>query len=364
MTATVIALDLLVTGNADALRRLPPWAQLGQPSGELAGRLLHDFRQHSGDLHPVAWLQQNRERVTGVLALALLVDFAGPYQGMASKATALGAAVDEVERSFASDYEPLYGGLVTARETGSTADIPWVEKVHSTDDMTDLLLALEQLKRRAALQPKTSPDLSLRWPGRETLLADLLSLSDNTNAVEWLIEERFDRVARLVLEFLVQESTPRMEQLRDAESGSKLHAVLKPGVKNRLGRFFTVRVEQIRVLESHFSIRTKATYQLPGWHPQPAPGEFMSWDGFNRVQDNNGFGYVLKLIERERSKKLWWWREYLTIACWPALVDGSTLILEASPVALSYYQPPPLGKTLVTKPTPPLGEVRLSVSLS
>jgi hypothetical protein len=339
MTAPVIALDLLVTGNADALRRLPPWAQLGQPAGKFAGRLLHDFRQQSGDLHPVAWLQRHRQRATGILALALLVDFAGPYHGMASKATALGAAVDEVENSFGSDYEPLFGGLVTARETGST-DIPWVEKVRSTDDTTDLLLALEQLKRRAALQPITSPDLSLRWPGRETMLADLLSLSDDTNAVEWLIEERFDRVAGLVLEFLVRESTPRAEQLRDAETRSKLRASLKPGVKNRLGRFFTAQVEQIRLLESHFSVRVKATYQLPGWHPQPSRGEFVSWDGFNRVQDNNGFGYVLKLIERERSKQLWWWHEHLTIACWPALMDGSTLILEASPVALSYYQPP------------------------
>jgi hypothetical protein len=356
----IIAFDLLVKANADALRRLRPEVQLAQPPGKLARRLLRDFLRLSGDMDPVRWLEEERQSETTILALALMMDYAGQLHGMVKKTIGLSTPESEIEASIRSRYQPLFGDLVTSARPVQL-DKHWVEQVTDTAAVAPLLQALQQVQRLAGFPSEPSPALSHTAPNHETLLADLLRLPTSANPMQWLAETRFYLAARYVLEYLVQTSLPVNDLIEAIATGSTVRPSMTPRIKGKAQPLLSVEVKQLDFLESGFLIHLDAAYRLPRWYARLSPGEFARWDGFETISDANNHSYVTHIIERERVKRLWWWQERLTLACWPPLAKTQQLTLQASPATLSIYRP--VGGSLVPLPAPALEELSISILL-
>ncbi len=366
---TVIVEDLHRREQLLAMRHLRPGTQLPQCRGLLARQLQDNLLQLPDECDPLNWLQKERGQVTALLALSLTLDLATQLHHSAQQVLRLHNEPDappKYERlaEHLAQQAALFGQLLTSTDE-------WEVPASYTESITDITTSeqligeLARLRRQSTVPVESSPDRSLLEPGRKILLADLLRLPEAIDPVRWLEEERGELSARLVLAYLARQSCPPPDFLVTAPHIHTRPSV-RPKVRLHVQRTLWMWVEQIDFFELGFALHLHARIHTPGaWAPSRHSTSFMplQWEGFDRVVDNYGYHYLTQFANYELSNRLWWWRERLTLLCWPSVGDAHELVLQSQPAALAAYRVPLLGDELTPLPGPILGEMRLSIPL-
>lgn len=348
--------DLQLREQLAALRHLRPGTQVPRPHGSVASHLFDDLLALQDDVDVLQWLQTERGQAVALLSLGLALDVA---TGVHSAITELARhSRDDITSAIERKYAPLYGALAfTGRERDGPSS--WVDAAAGIGESDELTEALMKLRHRSMLPHESAPSRSLTDPGREALLADLLRLTDAVELVRWLREHRSALCARLVLTYLLRTSLPNPNLASLVVAGPATRPSVKSKSHLRAGSL-SVWVERIDFFAMGFAVRMRARFRRPSGLP---PGTITQWEGFGRVADDDGHHYLTQFTDLDASNQFWWWRERLTLVCWPAIGDAHYLHLRAEPAMLSVYRAPSSGGELIPEQSPILGHLSFSVKL-
>jgi hypothetical protein len=359
---TVIVADIRQREQLRAMRQLHPDACLPQPTGQLARQILDDLLNLPDERDPLLWLREERRLSIAVLMLSGVLDLAamlreGIHRKSRSHAELSGFPAHIVTEQT-SQWALLFGQLLTSTDQWNIPTTH-VETVASLSEANQLVSELAQLRRPSRLPTEEAPAHSLLEPGQQLLLADLLRLPNTVDPLQWLQDERSEMSARYVLTYLLNQVQPSPSILQTG-LGSYTRSSVYPKARLQV-RNISARVEQISFYESCFTIQLRARIHGPTISASSHPSH---WQGFEQVIDDRGYHYLVQVADYQLSSQFWWWREHLTLLCWPALQeDARELTLLSQRAALTVYREPRLGGELTPMPSPVLGAMRVRVPL-
>lgn len=298
-----------------------------------------------------------------VFALSLVLNLAVQLHQNAERVARLGGSIDSLTQLVVTDqlarWTRLFGHLLTQDEPLAISP---VYTAHNADLTTSrqLLSVLAELRRRSRLKSEVIPVLSVQEPGLQTLFADLLRIPKDIDPIRWLQEERGTIIARNVLEYLIRQIIPSPGRFQ-TERGVQTHPSIRPKKKLRV-RNLSVGVRQIDFYENCFVVQLDALIYTRS-ALKPSHTSFVRWEGFERVVDNHGYHYLTQIVDRSGSHQLWWWKEQITLLCWPSIEDADALILQSQPTALARYKFPTLSDNIIPLPSPILGDLHIRTPL-
>ena len=292
----------------DTMRHLPPGTHLLEPGSVEERQLLADLIQLPAGQDPVAWLAANRGPLCARIALhAALEELRGRVVGVrrarwygfdmpkAGERALLGQLVDLPEESDLFDAIPEHG---LAAPDALRATLRRVRQLRGTPDPADA-----------------------RARGASPLLADLLALPEDVDALAWLREERASQGAAMALHRLMEQARPPLHSLQIGP----VVQVTFPRAVIRMERGLRVTVDEVAFGKGGtlITVRTRIrARRLPGrgdlHHVLPR------WPGFNQLVDDLGHRYLLQHYEGEAGRTLWWATQRMRAAFYPSVAPGAT----------------------------------------
>jgi len=292
----------------DTMRHLPPGTHLLEPGSVEERQLLADLIQLPAGQDPVAWLAANRGPLCARIALhAALEELRGRVVGVrrarwygfdmpkAGERALLGQLVDLPEESDLFDAIPEHG---LAAPDALRATLGRVRQLRGTPDPADA-----------------------RARGASPLLADLLALPEDVDALAWLREERASQGAAMALHRLMEQARPPLHSLQIGP----VVQVTFPRAVIRMERGLRVTVDEVAFGKGGtlITVRTRIrARRLPGrgdlHHVLPR------WPGFNQLVDDLGHRYLLQHYEGEAGRTLWWATQRMRAAFYPSVAPGAT----------------------------------------
>ncbi|WP_376793686.1 hypothetical protein [Thermogemmatispora sp.] len=362
-----------------AMRHLRPGTALLHLESPLAQSLFEALLRLSDEHDPLSWLQQEGASDAALLTLSLTLDLAIELHHTARQLPPYGLFGEDAERvvgEVRAEQMALFGELPLIPEH-EFALVPQTASLERAKGPA-LLESFARLQAQCHLAPEVAPERSVREPDRQSLLADLLRLPEALNPLEWLQRERSRLCAQEALAYCLDQVSPlqifRQEQPRTLLSFSpKRHFRLKQ---------LSGQISRVDLFENGFAIHlTARIYAQDAWHrrqqplrpleenrspsePELSPVSPLAWwEGFERITDNEGYHYLSQVADYEISNQLWWWRERLTLLCYPAPGKAQELILQSEPAALAMYRIGALSRTLIPVPGPTLGPLTVVLRL-
>jgi hypothetical protein len=186
---------------------------------------------------------------------------------------------------------------------------------------------------------------------------------DTVDLLRWLQSERSELSARYVLEYLLRQAFPPVNAF---DEKPYTRPSLFPKAHSHITGRLSVSVDRIDFYEQGFAIHLHARISSQdAWRTLKRSTAVFppQWQGFTSISDDLGHSYLTQLARCERSNQLWWWREQLTLHCYPAVGEAHELLLKSQPTALALYRVPRLGDEIISVPGPSLGEMRVRVPL-
>jgi hypothetical protein len=366
----VVADDLQRREQLAALRRLRPTIAIAHPRGPLARQLFMDLLACDDAIDPLPWLISARAQTVALLALALALDFATSCAASRSNerralAAASDAAWSAAMREADARSRALFGRLLTASDAWIAPD-RLVDRIADARDADAVRRLLSQMRARSALPVETTPQRSLVEPTIAVLLADLLRLPDAVDPVAWLATARGEAVARLSLDAMLRQVMPTPQHLL-AERGAEVRPPIRPRLRVRAGSLIA-RLERMEFYANcfrlHFRARIISADAAKMMFQSFTPDALTRWNGVTRVVDDAGYRYVVQIEDYEVMNQCWWWRQELTLVCWPALdAAARSLTLHQQPAALARYRIPRIGDQMVPLAMPELGALQVRIPL-
>lgn len=350
-----------------AIRHLRPGTPVTQPGGPLARQLFNDLLRLPDQHDPLLWLQRERGPAVALLMLGLIGDFAAQLQAGAQQLSHFLAepatpSAHQQSASYLASEAELFGQLLTS-PAPQGASTPWVERITATAGADQLVAEMSRLQQQSKLQMEPSPHRSQSEPGYKQLLADLLRVPETVDLLQWLQSERSDLSARYVLEYLLRQAFPPVNAF---DEKPYTRPSLFPKAHSHISGRLSVSVDRLDFYEQGFAIHLHARISSKdAWRTSQRSTTVLpaQWQGFTSISDDLGHYYMTQLARCERSNQLWWWRERLTLHCYPAVGQAHTLLLKSQPAALALYRIPRLGDEIIPVPSPSLGEMSLTISL-
>jgi hypothetical protein len=318
MLTTPSVLDRRLVGRLRALRHLPPDTALPQIAAKADQRLLDDLLHLPEDVDVLAWLHTDAKRRVSTIALRLALQEIDHSCHSRVKSS----------REEISEYtHQLLGGLLDLPE----ADLPFyqLEMGEENDDGED---ALRHLFHKMQLLRRSDTTISPYFQGnheRDQFFVDLVQLPPGGDPLWWLENTRavFARqfvLSHLLNRFRMYESLATQPELRTIRVNKCFHP----------SPFVTVKIEHVTVKSGGLLVKAELTFfpkKLSSNTYYPHPGTVYSWEGFERAVDTAGYHYLTWFQQMSsgtasfRSHK-----QQLTMACYPALAEGSTEITFSS----------------------------------
>lgn len=296
-----------------ALRHLPPGSRLPHPSTQEERQLLADLLSLSHDEDPLRWLSAERGPLSAQVALQHTL------QQIQQRAVGLRRSIARHRGAIPVEEQALLGGLLQ-----EVPLVVWLEQgaLASPGLLRDLLRQVRAVRGTSSGTQPSEPAYE-----EQQLLWDLLALPDVVDPLHWLQVERSRLVARVTLNQVLAQSRPARtlhigpmiwrQRLRDAlRTPAGIHIV----------------IEELAFGASGFAISANLRLAARG---VAQPRLMLAWLGFDRVVDNRGHHYLLQHYEMGVHTQMWWLKERLRMAFYPALsADATTLIFSSRPAVL------------------------------
>lgn len=166
---------------------------------------------------------------------------------------------------------------------------------------------------------------------RGHLMHELLQLAVDQDPVRWLVTERGEMVATISLERI-------FAQLRPSSTGAQPRSgrLRRPRGLLTAPRGVRLTIEEIAFGETGFSLTLRARFARHLASPRPeGDRRMLTWLGFERVSDDQGYAYLPQIDELSSTLLLWGSEERLRMSFFPAVAPAAqTLTFLAAPVML------------------------------
>ena len=309
-----------------AMRHLPPGTPLSWPINSDERQLCDDLLHLPDDQDPISWLRDARGLLTARIALHQLLRNVQQLVSSLRTVRASGRPVPE-------SYEALLGGLLRAPDPDAPfASLP-DDELASAESLREALRALQ------AQLGTPGSTFQRRKPGQETeeLIAELLSLPQETDPLEWLRRIHGTAAATITLAHLLSQVVPS-PAIDISTAIGPLIATLKPGAK-AVAPPLEVVIERMALGQEGFLLSIAAFLPRSGFAPPDMEDgrAAWSWPGFDRVIDDRGHSYLLRQHEvASLSPGLRHRRGTVRLAYYPAVAhDAQILTFSSRPAVLT-----------------------------
>lgn len=339
-----------------AFRHLPSNYHGTPQHNSLLRGLLDELLNLDDEGDPLAWLMRERSELASLLVIASALDAAVALRA-ARMAVAQHATNELLDEQSAGRYSLLMTAMSGVGASPGTSGT-WMDRI---EESRQILSALEALRQPNLSFRVEKPRLSLVDPSIEAVLADLLQLPDAADPLAWLASSRLELCGRLALDYVLRSAWPAPMLSSLVTAGDALRDPVHPRKHLRAGTI-KIAVRQVDLFTTGFSIRLAVRFRRP---KGLRPGVVARWEGFTRATDSKGNHYLVQPAELEAYTSFGgWWREHLTLFCWPPIDLAEHLHLESRPVALSVFEPPTVGGILIPRPSTSWGTHMCSMKLS
>jgi hypothetical protein len=261
------------------LRRLPPGTRLPEPGGRELQELLGDLLGLSEEVDPWGWIRAERHEFAARVWLR--------HQLLSLKEMAVGVRqAKQAGWSLLAGQEEFLGDLLQLPDDAGPFRLLEQDATGSPEVLLRVLRQLQSVRLDA-----TRSQAPLAGPGaREQWLVDLLRLPSDRDPLGWIQEQHGERAARTLLWHALEQyrlaSTPAV--------GRVLHAQ-GPMRPIEVGEHLRVVVELLVFGAESFSLEADVRL-FPAGVPRPAGVDhvLLSWSGFDQVEDDQGYHYLLK----------------------------------------------------------------------
>ena len=357
----IVGADHSLEARFHSIRKLGTRIELAEPSNALFRQLFHEVLGLDESASILKWMAQRRPDAAAQVALILSLDLA---RNIAESKISISAGQSATERAYKKRHTQ-YGDLFQSEKHWFDSSHPFwnsLEPGSNAAEYKRITSVITSMRQQSHLPTEISPSRSSLDPGLDTLLADLLRLPDSIDPLQWLIGHRQCLTARLALAHMVTSAVPMKHIVDSAARGAGVLRSIHPTMRLQSHGCLRVSIRQIDVMEDGFAVKIEARFRIPtGW--RSIKDTVARWEGFSSVSDSEGGQYVVQMASVDICQRPWWWTEYLTLACWPAIGVADKLICDARPAYLSVYRFPTAGSTLVPTPGPILGGVSCTARL-
>lgn len=309
----------------DTRRHLPPGTWLPQPETAEERQLLAGLLSLPFDRDPIQWLREEHGRLIARIAVRdLLADVQQHVHGL-QQAAHYGWIEEPIE--------PVWLGALVQLPEGA---MPIIAVEHS--DMPTILPSPEVLRQvlatlRSAVNTQLPQDgtTAPQDGSRLNVLAQLLSLPESEDPLEWLRHERGTFAAELVLDRVLASSQPP----QTAGVGPAVH-IVRPRAEIQPSDRVRVRIQEVIFGAGATRIIMQVRINRRGLQRSRAEHTAISWRGFTEAADDLGNTYVMQACEQGDTTDYPWWTSYtLNQEFYPAPThDVKELIFRAGPESL------------------------------
>ena len=372
--ATVVSWERRLDQNLGALPYLPEGTTFAHVRGPLARALLERVAASDGEPAGLAFVEEHCAEQVVLLAAGLLLDAVSalveimapetiarmqpPLEGPPALPTLSPEEIAQMLARRRALYAPLLGGLLDA-PAWPFGDVEWFTTL-AASSVDDVQAALAWCQWAASLPPGLRPSAARRRRVRlacpALLLADVLRLPVDADALAWLRRERLAECARLA-------AASALKAVFPAYRGAALGSV--PVQRAAGAEGLLVRVERVLRFPGTFDVETTFSARIPrGDDVEGALRHGRIWPGFSRVSDDRRDRYVVRYGSgswaRGPGGRSFGGR--LSQECWPALGERRRLVLADAPAAPEFRRPCAAGHSHPA-PAPSWGDLRVSVSV-
>jgi hypothetical protein len=314
--------EILIRTQLQAMRHLPPGTTFPQPTNNKLRQLLEDLLSLPEEIDPFAWAQKERGNLIAELAfrfsLGQFIRMNRQYQHIAAtspqRTLSLGALL------ITPADEPFWS--------------QWAEEALDAIPLDRLLTAFSQLRERHQSQPQTTR-MNPTGSNYQQLLSNLMDLPPTVDTMQWLQDESGRVTTALVLSNMLSQCRPSHGFLQSGVTLRQWYpretALSTPEIQ--------INVNEVTLKENGFALQVEISFSaqsLP-WRAGEEGKLSLFWSGFDRVVDNLGYHYLVIFDEGESSSpRFGWYRERLSLACYPAIVPQATeLTCSAEPIIVT-----------------------------
>ena len=312
------AQDQRLLERLHALRHLPPNTSLPRITVRADQRLLGDLLRLPKNMDVLAWLHTKAKRRVSTIALRLALQEIGSTCRSLAKSSR--EEIDEY-------HYHLLGGLLNLPE----ADLPFhqLKMVEENNNIEDLLRHLfYQIQLLRWRDINLSPFFQAKHE-RDQFFIDLMQLPLGSDPLWWLENKYATFIRQLVLSHLLD----RFHQYTSLETQPELRTI-RVNKSFHPSPFVTVKIEHVTVKAAGLLVKAELTFfpKKLSHNTDPShPATVYSWKGFERAVDPTGYHYLTWFQQMSLdTASPHSCKEQLTMACYPALAEGSTEITFSS----------------------------------